>query len=281
VRWFAGATLGLLLVASVFTMMGHAGAVSRGGQVEARILVDPSAAPPPAMYPVNGTITDSLTGDPIAGAMVRASSGPTTTSGANGSYAVVVQSGPETFTYTHRGYHTRSVNFPVGAPRVEDVALNPFAWILSGSILDLATSTPIIGAAVTADAGGFRTTTGALGQYSLTLENGTYVVNASAPGFTNGTAMVTMNGSPLSKFILLPPAGAHGASGTDPNALLAIGIGIAAGIVGLGYLVLASWGYRVRRKRLGPIAAIPAERDPDLPPQSRSSDRNRHSRRRN
>jgi hypothetical protein len=89
-----------------------------------------------------------------------------------------------------------------------------------------------------------------------------------------------MNGSPLSRFVLLPPASAGAGGGTDSNALLAIGIGVAAGIVGLGYLVLASSGYGVRRKRLGPMAAIPAERDPNLPPQSRSSDRSRHPRRR-
>ncbi|MCI4350703.1 MAG: carboxypeptidase-like regulatory domain-containing protein [Thermoplasmata archaeon] len=280
-RPFVPAVAGALLAIILLLPVGPTSLSTAGAIAGPRAFGAAPTAPPPPTYPVNGTVTDSLTGEPIVGATVRASSGPMTMTTANGSYVLVVQSGPETFTYSHTGYHGRSVNLPVVSPRIEDVALNPYVWILSGSVLDLATSTPIIGARVNADPGGLSTTTGASGQFHLTLENGTYQVNASASGFLNGSVTIVMNGSPLSKFVLLPPAGSGGGGGSDPTALLAIGLGVAAGVVGLGYLILASSGYRIRfRRRPGPLAGIPGERDPNLPLPQRSNDPRRYPPRR-
>jgi hypothetical protein len=127
--------------------------------------------------------------------------------------------------------------------------------------------------------GAVHVTTNGLGQYRLPMENGTYTVSASAPGFENGSVVITMNGSALTKFVLLAPAGSGGGDNTV-GVLVAIGVGVSLAVVGLAYLVLRGWGGRFSQRGLGPLAGIPGERDPNLPPPTRSGDRSRYPPRR-
>ncbi|MCI4320111.1 MAG: carboxypeptidase-like regulatory domain-containing protein [Thermoplasmata archaeon] len=283
-KWVLGVAAGCLILAALApppsATAASAAAPARPTEAEFDVWADVSAlATPVAAYLINGTVSDSLTHSPVPGAIVRASSGPSTTSAANGSYNLTIQSGPETLTYTHAEYRTRSIPFNLVAPRIVNARLVPFNWTLSGSVLDAATSTPIIGAVVTYLPGGVHNTTNGLGQYRLPMENGTYTVSASAPGFQNGSVVITMNGSPLTKFVLLAPAGGGG-GGNDGTVLVAVGVGVAVAVVALAYLILRSSGGRFSRRRPGPLAGIPGERDPNAPAPTRSADRSRYPPRR-
>ena len=283
-KWLIGAAVAGLILASFLPPPGVAGpspaTPALPTEAELDVLADVSPiAVPFASYFVNGTVTDSLTHAPVAGAIVLASSGPSTVSTVNGTYNLTIKSGPETITFTHAGYLTRSIPLTLVAPRIVNARLVPYNWSLSGSVLDAATSTPIIGAVVMYLPGGVHTTTNNLGQYRLPMENGTYTVSASAPGFQNGSVVITMNGSPLTKFVLLAPAGAGG-GGNDIGVLTAIGVGVSLAVVGLAYLILRTWGGRFSSRRPGPLAGIPGERDPNRPAPTRSADRSRYPPRR-
>ena len=81
---------------------------------------------------------------------------------------------------------------------------------VQGTVTDSATSSPIDGATVTA--GSSSTTTDGSGQYTLSsLAAGTYTVTASAPGYTTGSASVTVNANSttLQNFALVPSAAAN------------------------------------------------------------------------
>ena len=241
-----------------------------------------TVAAPLASYYVNGTVTDGLTVAPVPGASLRASSGPSTASATDGSFTLLLASGVQTLTVTHPGYHGRSVTINVRASTVLNITLTPYTWVVSGVVLDSATSTPIIGALVQVFPTNLNVMTGGSGQYRFTLENGTYFLNASAAGFASGSVTVTVSGSALVKYIDLSPGGNGPPTGPNTALLVAILGVIAAGIVGFAYFVLRRWGIRFRRGGTEPpLAGIPAQRDPNAPPpSSRAKERAREGRRR-
>ncbi|HZY69449.1 MAG TPA: carboxypeptidase regulatory-like domain-containing protein [Thermoplasmata archaeon] len=235
---------------------------------------------PAQSYTVTGNLTDNLTGLPIAGALVVASSGPYTTSTANGSFALVLAGGVETLSVTHVGFHGRSVTWILRSTFFLPLRMTPFRWSVTGTVVDAVTATPIIGARVVAEPSGVNATTVAGGSYKLSLENGSYTITASAPGFQSTTATVNISGVGTSKFILLPPANGAGSDGPSIAVIAVIGSVIAAAVVAFAYVVVRRWRPRTRALRDAQLAGIPAERDPNAPVRSRSMERSRDRRRR-
>ncbi len=95
----------------------------------------------------------------------------------------------------------------------------PVQYALQGTVTRNATGAAISGATVAVPSGPM-TTTGASGGYSLSLANGTYSVNASAPGFEPRAVQATISGSAVTlNFTLsaVPPA-TYPVSGVVDNA---------------------------------------------------------------
>ncbi|MCX5922732.1 MAG: carboxypeptidase regulatory-like domain-containing protein [Candidatus Dependentiae bacterium] len=143
---------------------------------------------------IAGTVTDSVTGLPISGALVEAFRGnqvrySTTTIG-DGTYSL---SGIEPSVYTliisAPGYQTQSVgvNPRNGQVTIVDIALVPNGGTISGTVTNAITTLPIAGATIEVFQDntliGQATTNGSGGYSVPNLAPGNYVVLATAAGF--------------------------------------------------------------------------------------------------
>lgn len=152
---------------------------------------------------ISGTITDSVTGLPVAGAIVSAGRcGRMATTGDDGTYTIAnLPAGDYTIkawkcqTYVAKTYPT-TVHVDEGqAVTGIDIALRPMGGggggngTISGTVYDAATNEPIAGAKVTT--GGCRgqsATTGDDGTYTITgLADGSYTVKAMKSGYRCAT----------------------------------------------------------------------------------------------
>ncbi|MEA2633982.1 MAG: large repetitive protein [Chloroflexota bacterium] len=142
---------------------------------------------------ITGTVTDSGSTAPIAGATVSYGGGSTTTDG-SGSYTLAnVAEGSYTVTASATGYagQSRTVTVGPGATATQNFALTPPNGAITGTVTNATTGTPISGATV-AYSGGSTTTNGS-GQYTLSsVSPGTYSVTASASGYSSMTQSVTV-----------------------------------------------------------------------------------------
>ncbi|MBI2842483.1 MAG: carboxypeptidase regulatory-like domain-containing protein [Armatimonadetes bacterium] len=154
-----------------------------------------------------GTVTDSVTTNPVAGATVElVQTGEVTITAANGTYSFSNLPAPRPYMVTVSNPHytttTGSVTLPSGGNATTNVALVPFGSI-HGTITDDVTNQPIQGATVELMGKSFSTTTAEwYTTYSTTTAvNGSYafedlpivaegyIVTASAAGYTTKTAI--------------------------------------------------------------------------------------------
>ena len=137
-----------------------------------------------------GTVYDSSTLAPVAGALVRASSSLTrafeTTSGAGGTYTITLASGVYTVTGSAYGYYPNGVAgvaISDGAVVTQDIPLSPVpVYVVSGTVTDASTGWPLY-ARVDIDGYGSRGvwTDPVTGFYSITLAGETlYTFNGAA-----------------------------------------------------------------------------------------------------
>lgn len=76
-----------------------------------------------------------------------------------------------------------------------------------GTVVDIINTSPVSGATVSTDTGGYSATTGADGGYSITgVASGTYTLTASATGFDSSSQTVTVisGGAVVADFTLIP-----------------------------------------------------------------------------
>jgi len=147
---------------------------------------------PPLPGTVNGTVTNSLTGEPVAGATVTAN-GYSAITDSSGAYVIPdVPIGTYTVTASAEKYVNQSKTATVTADTTTtlDFALVPLNGTLSGVVTDSSTGNPISGATVTAN--GVSVSTGADGSYSIELAPGTYMVTVSAAGYESSSETVTV-----------------------------------------------------------------------------------------
>jgi subtilisin family serine protease len=145
---------------------------------------------------IQGTVTNAVTGLPIAGVQVSVVGGfQTATTAANGSYSLTVQIGTHTVAFAAFGYATRqeTVDVVEAQPTILSPALTPVASATVSGIVYLSTGLPAVGATVSVNAPVAAVTTDALGHYAFTLPSSgdyTFTAVAGAGGFLVLTAPV-------------------------------------------------------------------------------------------
>src|SRR5262249_50020424 len=148
---------------------------------------------------IDGTVTDSVTGNPIAGAQVRAVGAVTRTgtTQADGTYHLGgVPEGSYDMTVTAFGYRPGMATVAVvnGQTTVQNFALNAgAAHRVSGTVTNSATGLPVAGATVRIQGTPIPpATTDADGMYAFAVvPDGTYDIMATAPGLRPSTQSVT------------------------------------------------------------------------------------------
>ncbi len=167
------------------------------------------------LYSISGTVTDSVTGDPLISASVSVSgpfNGNTTTDG-SGQYTISdLPPGQYTIELSASGYVTKSrVRSITTSSLTEDFSLRPvvITTTLSGTVTDAPDgTTPIAGATVAlSGAMSDQTTTNAQGFYEFTdLPEGEYDITVSADGFITDVLSITISGADpvIEDFMLLP-----------------------------------------------------------------------------
>ena len=148
---------------------------------------------------ISGVITDSVTGGPIAGAMVMAGCGNSATTANDGSYTISGLAAGDYAVKAMKCGQYAMKQYPgmvsVAAGQVVtgiNIALAPMGGgggngSISGFVYNKSTRAPIAGARVMAGCGR-NATTGSDGSYTLTgLADGSYTVRAMAGGYNNAS----------------------------------------------------------------------------------------------
>ncbi len=150
---------------------------------------------------LGGTVTDAVTGLPIAGATVSITrSGHTLTqvTDAAGYYSFVAGAGTYEMAAGAFGYVTQSasgVSVTQDAATTQTFTLSTLAaGSISGAVTQSGTSTPVAGATVALSGTSLSATTAANGTYTLAdVPFGSYTARMTSPGFETLTAGVTVN----------------------------------------------------------------------------------------
>ena len=131
-----------------------------------------------------GKVTDSSSGDPIAGATILYDGGSTTTNG-SGDYTIVgVPAGSQALIASADGYQSSSaqnVTVPANGSVTADITLTPKPTFIAGEVRDSLNGQTIAG--VTVSAGGVDVTTDSFGRYQIFVPPGTYTVAGSMAGY--------------------------------------------------------------------------------------------------
>lgn len=137
---------------------------------------------------INGTVTDAETGEPVEGANVTAN--PTTITGPDGTYSLVVIPGTYNLTVTKAGYFNVTVSMTVepGLTYIQDFNIVKISYI-NGTVIDADTGEPVEGANITVN--GEQTVTNVNGTYSLNIIFGDYNLTVTKEGYFTNTTTVT------------------------------------------------------------------------------------------
>jgi Phosphoesterase family/Carboxypeptidase regulatory-like domain len=106
---------------------------------------------------------------------------------------------------TSMGYNDNWTKFPPMKSMFQ-VSTGPSEYVLTGQVDEESSGLPIVGATVSIP-GIASTSTNSTGVYSLTLQNGTYSVTASAAGFDSATASISVKGKIVHHTFELYPVG--------------------------------------------------------------------------
>jgi Carboxypeptidase regulatory-like domain/IPT/TIG domain len=180
----------------------------------------------PATGSISGTVSDSVTSNPISGASVSCTGTPIctgTTTASNGTYTLSnLASGTYSVQVTASGYGNGSASVSVtsGANSPQGFSLTPNPGSITGTVTDSVTGTPISGANITCSVSPSctGTTTAGDGTYKLSsLNEGTYQVTAAATNYGSSTIGVTVGpgGTPTQNFALTPNSGSISGTVSD------------------------------------------------------------------
>jgi len=177
------------------------GSVKPGGSVQATVMVNLT----------NGStqsVSLSASGLPSgANATFNPSSGnPTFTS----TMTISTSSTTPTGTYTIRITGTGATKT---ATYLLTVTTTAPTHKIGGYVYKTGTSQGIAGATITANPGGYNTTTDSTGHYSLSVADRTYTVNVSASGYQSTSASIPVSGADVSKDFELTPINGGGGGG--------------------------------------------------------------------
>ena len=151
------------------------------------------------LFEVCGTVTCKETGELLVGGTVSVD--PTVApviTGGDGSYTIFVSLGAHTLKLVMEGFETHEETITVNNEDLTvNVALIPSGYMppcedncatIAGKVTDARTRYPIPDATVKAN--GYRAKTGQDGNYTLSVEVGTYTLTVSKEGYQTGTASV-------------------------------------------------------------------------------------------
>ncbi len=167
-------------------------------------------------YPgtLTGTVTDSLTGQPVQGATVSTSPGSySAVTNSNGQYTISsVAADTYTVSASKTNYYTRQVNGIVitpGGTTTCNISMQPEPGTISGFVKD-SSNNPISGATVSTNSGGYTTSSATDGSYTLSSVNpGTYSVTASKnsyyPQTISGVVVQSNQNTPVNFNIVYDP----------------------------------------------------------------------------
>lgn len=133
---------------------------------------------------VGGAVTDSYTGQPLGGALVKVSEVISATTGPDGRYTLAGV--PESFTLNVSAPDYEPLTQDVSRATTADVAVRPN--VLAGRITDRFTGAPVVGASVTA--GAAAATTDADGRYRLENIPEQSTITVTAEGYAELTQPV-------------------------------------------------------------------------------------------
>lgn len=174
-------------------------------------ILNSSLVPLPAT--LTGTVTDSVTNQPVSGAAISYSGGSTVTSG-SGAYTITgVQEGSYQISASASGYApvSQSATAGPGQTVTTNIAIAPLAGSVTGSVTDVATGLPISGASISYSGG--AATTNSAGSYNFAgVTEGTYQLTATRSGYTTRVLPVTVGPGALAQlnFQLTAPLLADG-----------------------------------------------------------------------
>ncbi len=169
-------------------------------------------------YDSEGTITGHVydnASNPVSGATVSTDTGGySTTSATDGSYTIAsVETGTYDVTASKSGYTSDTetgVYVPAGGSVTVDFSLTPTNGVIAGVVKDTSDN-PVAGATVATSTGGYSTTSGSDGSYTLAnVDPGTYSVTASKTGYTPDTetgVVVTAGNTTTANFAMAPQPG--------------------------------------------------------------------------
>jgi PKD repeat protein len=166
--------------------------------------VDVALTPPGSLA---GHVTDATTGLPIASATITYPGGEATTDASGGYTVAALASGSQLIAASAAGHVSAEQIADVAASGVTtlDFSLAQSATFITGTVTDLATAQPIVGASVSLP--GQTTTTDALGRYRIDVAAGTWTVTAAASGYAsqNHDAIVSAGTYAVNDFALDVP----------------------------------------------------------------------------
>ncbi len=170
---------------------------------------------------LTGTITNSATGLPVAGALVEVD-GEERTTGANGVYTFAsIESGTYDVTVTKKGFYPKTVEdveVTAGGTTTQNIAIDPGGTLKGKANRKGAVGIP--GATVNAKQGGVTkhtTTTGPTGLYSMPVLAGTYDLEFIAAGYYDLTKAGIVVPAGRTKNVVVTMARPGGLEGTVKN----------------------------------------------------------------
>ncbi|MCX9025625.1 MAG: carboxypeptidase regulatory-like domain-containing protein, partial [Candidatus Methanoperedens sp.] len=164
-------------------------------------------------YNISGYVTNKTSGQPLIGATVQTSTSLNTTTNAAGFYNFTgISNGTYVINASLTGYAVNSINVTINGAQntTANISLAPVpTYQLSGYITNASNGQAITSAAVTTNSN-LSTSTDGTGYYSFTVGNGTYIITASKPGYSDNSTMQTINGAAVSNanimLTLIPPS---------------------------------------------------------------------------
>lgn len=163
---------------------------------------------------IRGTVTNAVTGEPIAGATVTVTgTNISAITGANGTYGLnSVPAGQQTLNASAAGFSTRQqqVNVLVGQLTTEDISLTPLTGTLQGYVINAFDNQPIAGAAVSVKGTNLTAISGSDGSYRISnIPAGPQTVDAARSTFNPDQAVVNIIGDQTitEDFFLTPTVG--------------------------------------------------------------------------
>jgi hypothetical protein len=165
---------------------------------------------------IAGTVTDSATGQPVAGAQVAAAPYPSATASAasSGGYQLSLPAGTWTLTVSDYGYQTQTVTVTVaaGASVTQDITLAGLPHLTVAGTVTAGTGQPwpLYAKVTWSDGSGHGAvvfTAPATGRYSLSVpQNASYTIQVTPlyPGYEPATKQVTVGTTDLTQDFALP-----------------------------------------------------------------------------